>query len=358
MASQRRRIAGVTVLVMTTPMLTNSCANAPDRAARETIRVHADAGGTDLEIAASGVRARFSPRIDRLVFFGPDAPNQAAVNLLHTQDLDRSPAADGGYTFFGGAYSWWAPQNGEKGWIGADGSLKNWPPDPAMDTGPSVLTARSERSITVVGPVQRSGLREDKTFRITGPNTAEFSSTLVNTTDRVITAGTWLNTAVAPPRDGAISVIAFKLWPRRPGSILGPNKVRGAMGTDAEGRFRGALDAPAENGWAALPLTKATWVEGIKVYVDTESAPAEIAVWRDGWWLHRRLTTGDRASTQRLRELGEGPVAAYINPGLGIIEAELVAPIVDIPPGGSTTAVERWTLIPSATPDVGVLPAR
>ncbi|MFM9957417.1 MAG: hypothetical protein ACKVZJ_05040 [Phycisphaerales bacterium] len=371
-AKARRTFFFALPWLMLVPLVSNSCssepqargqaagsvergANAPVPAA--PVEVAAADVGTDLEMVGSGVRVRFSPRIDRIVFFGPEG---GGPNLLHAVDLSRSLPANGDYTFFGGAYSWWAPQNGEKGWVGADGTPKNWPPDPAMDVGPAVLTAKTDRSITVVGPVQRSGLRESKTIRIKGPNRAEISYTLTNTTNRTMTAGPWLNTAVTP---GAGSVMAFRT---SPGGMRGNAEersstwsVRGAMGENADALFRGALTGTQENGWNALPLSNAMWKEGIKVYLEawaTSSEPAELAVWRDGWWLHRRLTTGDRDSHERMRQFGEGPVATYINPGLGIIEAELVAPIVDIPPGGETTAVEVWTLIPSATADVNALP--
>jgi len=302
--------------------------------------------GAPCAVEHDGVVCRFDPSIDRFTHFGPTE----GPNLLHVTGLDRTPSPTGDYTFFGGAYTWIAPQNGAKGWVDGAGAPKGWPPDPLMDIGPARIVSRTESSFNLVGPRTLSGLREEKSFRTTGPGQAEFTYTLHNTTNAPVTAGPWINTAVAP---GDGSVLAFRV------SIAGGSPAYerwGAMGDDAEKRFDAALGMVSAHGWAALPLDSARWADGIKVYLDAGNAPAEIAVWRGGWWLHRRLLSGDAATHKRLRELGEGPVATYINPGLGIIEAELVAPIVDIPANGSTTAVERWMLIHSPTPDPGVLP--
>lgn len=298
------------------------------------------------------VRVEFDAARDRFTFFGPSyspVGHAEPPNMLHLVGLERTPPANGDYTFFGGAYSWFAPQNGERGWKDANGKTSPWPPDPLMDVGPAVLSASSARAFSVMGPVQRSGLREEKSLTITGPWTAELTYTLHNTTGKAVLAGPWLNAAVAPIG----SVLAFRVGTDGNSRTF---ERWGGMGENAAARFGEALSPASASGWATLPLSSAKWDDGIKVYLDSGESFAEIAVWRDGWWFHRRLLSGDGATNRRLRELGEGPVACYINPGLGIIEAELVAPIVDIPAKGKTTATERWTLIESATADVGALP--
>jgi len=302
--------------------------------------------GAPIAVEHDGVVCRFQPSIDRFTHFGPSN----GPNLLHTVGLDRTPSPTGDYTFFGGAYTWIAPQNGAKGWVDRAGALRGWPPDLSMDIGPARLVSRTESSFNLIGPRTLRGLREEKSFRTTGPGQAEVTYTLHNTTGAPVTAGPWINTAVAP---GDGSVLAFRV------ALAGgrPAYERwGGMGDNAVKQFDAALGLVSAHGWAALPLASARWADGIKVYLDAGDAPAEVAVWRDGWWLHRRLLSGDAATHKRLLGFGEGPVATYINPGLGIIEAELVAPIVEIPANGSTTAVERWMLIHSPTPDPGVLP--
>jgi hypothetical protein len=345
--------------LMSTIVVAGSCASKP---ARQPVQVDAWQPPALIAAVNGTLRVEFTPAIDRFTFFGPEKEDRrdagtsaSCINMLYVTGLDRTPPSNGDYTFFGGAYSWFAPQNGPMGWKDSAGKPSPWPPDPAMDIGPAVLTTRSERALGVIGPVLRSGLGERKSLTITGPYTAELTYTLDNRSQRTITAGPWLNTAVAPNVGGGIgSVLAFRV--AQPGPNARVFERWGGMGDNAAERFTAALSAPTEHGWATLPLSKATWTDGIKVYLDSGESFAEIAVWRDGWWFHRRLLSGDGQTNKRLRELGEGPVATYINPALGIIEAELVAPIKDIPAGGKNTATERWTLIKSETPDAAVLP--
>lgn len=335
-------------VLMSSTIVLGACAGKSASPSRPLeVSTPAAAAPAVLSVANANLRAEFVPAIDRYTFFGP--ASAGAPNMLHVTGLDRTPPANGDYTFFGGAYSWFAPQNGERGWKDAAGKASPWPPDPLMDIGPAVLTARSARAFSVVGPVQRSGLREEKSLTITGPWTAELTYTLHNTTGGPVLAGPWLNTAVAPVG----SVVAFRVGTEGNSRTF---ERWGGMGERAAERFASALTPPTPAGWSTLPLSAANWDDGIKVYLDSGESFAEIAVWRDGWWFHRRLLSGNAATSKRLRELGEGPVATYINPSLGIIEAELVAPIENIPAGGKATATERWTLIPSATPDASLLP--
>lgn len=309
-------------------------------------RVPVEAGATRdaLRFSRQGVRVEYAQGIDRYTFFGPDS----GPNLLHTVGLDRE-AQPGQYVFFGGAYSWTAPQNGPGGsvggWIAPDESPRGWPPDPAMDTGPCAVEAAGERGFVATGPQQRTGLREVKTFEIIGARTARLTYRLNNEGASPVLAGPWLNTAVAP---GA--VVAFRM-----GKGDG-FEVRGAMGDNAVASFTGALSPTGPGGWRTLDLSRHPALPEVKVFIDAGDRAAEIAVWREGWWLHRTLTSGDADSHARQRAMSEGPVAFYANSGLGIFEAELVAPFAEIAPAGHHQAVEVWTLIKSETPDVTALP--
>ncbi len=305
-----------------------------------------------LRLERHGLAVEYAPGIDRFVYFGRES-GHAGDGVLHTVALGPEPASDGSYTFFGGAYTWVAPQKGSAsvpGWADPTGAPRDWPPDPAMDTGPTSVISQSLSGFVTMGPVQRNGLRERKSFRIIDERTAELCFTLVNTGVAPRAGGPWVNTA-ACVRDA--DVLAFRITPGTP--------IRGAMGDDALGKFQSVATPATASGWVVLPLAEAKWSDGIKVYIDTpagspaESGP-EIAVWHKGWWFHRRVTTWSAGAGAGLTAAGEGPVACYINPGLGIVEAELYAPIADIAPGAETTGIERWTLIPCASPDAGKLP--
>lgn len=344
-------ITGITALALTTFQISSCASPRPMlRTVRaEPVRPDRPAPPDIVRFETPTLAVEFTPSLDRFTCFGP----VSGPNMLHTSGLERAPAGDGSYTFFGGAYSWVAPQAGPMGWKAANGSEMSWPPDPAMDIGPVEVTRLGIQGFTTLGPVHRSGLREEKSLRAVGPLRTELVYTLHNTSDRVVTAGHWLNTA-ARVRKGSRDRLAFRI---PPGTSL-----RAAMGDGALEHFQRIATPETAAGWVVLPLGRADWPDGIKVYIDTPADPrtgarhAEIAVWHEGWWLHRRLTSGDDASIARLNELGEGPVATYINPSLGIAEAELYAPIADIPPGGSTASTEVWTLIRSPRADADDLP--
>lgn len=280
-----------------------------------------------------GLAVEYMSSIDRFTYIGP---SEHVANVLRKRNLLDEPAADGSYTFYGGVYTWVSPQGGALGWENAEGEKQDWPPDPAMDVGPTVRTKRTKYGHTTTSRVHRSGLREIKTLELKPASRAELSYTLENTTDEEITAGAWVNMAV---RDD--SVIAIRM---REGS--------GLYGWDERsvGLFEQVLSEPDENGWRTVRIADCDWRGGIKVYV---SGSNEIAMWREGYWLYRQ-NTGEY--NERLRDHGEGPVAVYLHPELGIYEAELYGPLEDIPARGTVTSVEQWNLKESEEPTTERLP--
>lgn len=305
-----------------------------------------------IRITRHGLAAEFMPAIDRLTYFGRDGGS----NLLHLSALGRDVPAEGSYTFWGGCYTWVSPQKGVEGspigWVDADRTTKmDWPPDPAMDIGPARRAGFAPGSFSVVGPDLRSGLREEKTFRIISDDTAELTYTLRNRGPTPTTAGTWTNIAASLG-----DFIAVK---------LPTGSATWGWDQSSVDSFRSIAGEPDARGWVLVELSKAKWDGGIKVYL-TQSAVApmqrpEIAVWRRGAkaWLHRSLEPMSATDLRRLREMGEGPVAVYIQPNGGkdpIIEAELYAPIAEVAPGAILQSTETWRIIPSDKPDTSRLP--
>ncbi|MBL0926424.1 MAG: hypothetical protein IBJ11_02075 [Phycisphaerales bacterium] len=300
-----------------------------------------------------GLAFEYAGQIDRFTYFGP----AGGPNMLFVKDLSEGPPADGGYRFYGGAYTWISPQKGELGWIAPDGTRKDWPPDPAMDRGPATVTGRGTGVLTSLGPVNRMGLREEKTFRITADSTAELLYSLENSGAAAVRAGTWVNTAARATDRLAVRIpagagVEVTGWDER--------SVKS---------FRSVLGQPDEKGWCLVDLPRAGWRDGIKVYITPTPAGAsagdlrpEIAIWNAGYWLHRAIpgVPGDAAGFEALKAAGEGPVAIYIqpgaNPGDWLVEAELYGPLVEIAPGGRHTSTERWTLIRSPRPETSTLP--
>lgn len=305
-----------------------------------------------IRISRHGVAAEFVPAIDRLTYFGRDGGS----NLLHLSRLDRDVPTDGSYTFWGGCYSWVSPQKGIEGspigWVDADRTTKmDWPPDPAMDVGPARRAGFSPDSFSVTGPDMRSGLREEKTFQIVSDDTARLMCTLRNRGQTPMTAGTWTNTAASHGDFIAVRLPAgSEVWGWDQSSV------------DSFRSIAGEADA---QGWVLVDLSKAKWDAGIKVYLsqpaDAPMQRPEIAVWRRSAkaWLHRSLEPMSATDLRRLREMGEGPVAVYIQPNNGkdtIIEAELYAPIAEITPNATLQSTETWHIIRSDKPDTSRLP--
>lgn len=334
------RVFGVCVMAITGAMGCGGCAK--DRA--ESVEVKAVTRADAARIEGKKIAVEFSSAIDRYTFFGPkDGPN-----LLYVTAMERAPAADGSYTFFGGAYTWIAPQDGPSGWIGADGNQSPWPPDPAMDVGATTRMDVTTEWCVVTNPVNRMGLEERKILRmIPDESAAVVVLELVNsgTTSRM--SGAWINTAASNEHKIAVRV--------PPGS-----EIWAWEGKSAEPLKR-IMSAPDADGWALIDLAKANWEGGIKFYIQPGAVNGEtkvaIAQWYGGYWMYRCQEDCGAEDFALLRENGEGPVAVYIQPGAEpIIEAELYGRLVNLAPGKSERWREWWYVIKAAMPDVSVLP--
>jgi len=284
--------------------------------------------GPSERVAAYGFALELAPGIDRYSFFGP----AGGPNMLYTRDLDAPAPVDPdhpefeAYTFRGGCYTWVAPQNE---WRDADGELRNWPPDPAMDRGPAVVVGRSLDGITTLTPTSWLGLRQRKSFTLT-PQGGLLVYELINDGHEAIETGQWINTAVTTHDRIALYMPEG-------------TELRG-WDDDAVGKIESILSPPTTHGWRMLDLPHAGWRGGTKVWIDAPNGDATIAVWRHGRWLIRTMDRADPDGT--LAAVGEGPVAVYIDPTDNLIEAELYAPIGSIPPGGSSRVSEYWELLP------------
>ncbi|MCK4873133.1 MAG: hypothetical protein KAS72_10440 [Phycisphaerales bacterium] len=286
--------------------------------------------GHAIRIQQAGVVLEYRADLDRVIFFGP----VGGPNLLHTVELHRTPADDGSYTFYGGGYSWIAPQRGDFGWTDEAGDPKDWPPDPSVDRGPMRVIERALGSITMQGPVTRSGLREHLTIAFVSTHHVDFIRAIENTTDQPVTAAVWSIAAVRPGDVIALRNAAMaNLWSPDNAHVKLFESV--AIGCD---------------GWMTIATGNLPWQDGIKVYADSNPV---VAVHTQGWWLLRQGVERDDGA---LRSVGEAPVALYIHPGLGLIEAELYSPLEMIEPGERITFTEHWSLIPSSQPNTDVLP--
>ncbi|MFW5652793.1 MAG: DUF4380 domain-containing protein [Planctomycetota bacterium] len=270
-------------------------------------------------------RIAYDADIDRLVYYGP----RRGPNMLHTKDLDQAPSPTGDYTFYGGHYTWIAPQSG---WVDADGNLQAWPPDPAMDRGPTLVTRLTDRLIEVEGPTTLLGLRHMKTYELLPYGILSIVHRLQNENAVTTSGSIWSNTAVPP---GAVIAV--------------PKPAEGDLRFDRD-------DEIAQPLWDAITEEVGNWViirtddeaaaaaaefgGEVKIFI---TAPTQIAVGHDGYWLVRRGYPWDE--TNSLAVVNEAPIEVYLNFGLELFEAELLGPHVDIAPGEATEFQEAWFLM-------------
>jgi hypothetical protein len=234
-------------------------------------------------------------------------------------------------------YSWISPQGA---WIDEAGELRDWPPDPAMDRGPTTIVHQSDTCLVAGGPPMRSGLIEQKWFELARDRSvAILDQRLHNPAGDKIVGGVWVNTAVKP---GAIIAV-------RDGSS---DRYRISGGDAANTLW--ARATTSRDGWLLIHTDGVDWsdlgTDSFKFFAD---GPAVIAIWTEGYWLLRQGLTDDAEGS--LAQHGEAPIEVYVNYGLQLFEAELLGPITTIPPGGTTQRVERWVVTPASEPDPTIL---
>ncbi len=284
------------------------------------------------EFAGGGVQAVFDLSRDRLMWFGPEN----GPNLLETRDLDVPPS-DESYTFYGGAYTWMAPQSA---WTDESGSPRDWPPDPRMDAGPVRLVRSWMTGIEVEGPVTRNGLREIKRFEMIGDGEMVVSYILRNDSQEPVTAGPWLITA---GRRGGLFAVA--------------SGVDGSVRFDRPDSESLWLDRGEERGsWWLIDLwARRKWKNtrddlDLKAFIDSPQRPV-VAAWDGGWWLVRMMES-DPLDPAAAHSGGEAPVEVYLHyaHGMGFFEAELLGRVVTLQPGESVEHRERWRVVEDSRP--------
>lgn len=291
-------------------------------------------------IINAGLVAEYDSNRDRIVRF---APKGYRTNLLHTDNLEESPRLDGQYIFFGGAYSWIAPQSA---WSDESGAGRAWPPDPAMDTGPALVTRHGLHEVRAVGPITRAGWQENKSIRMDGRGFLEVTHGLTNRADAPQRGGVWFIHAVRPGSHIAV-LTPEGGWPAI-GLSDHPDAARAWEDmAKREGRWT-VISCDTPFGW---------WSEHgggeFKAYVPSDRV---VAVHNRGRWLLRvGEPVEDPATEGGWAAAGEASVEVYANYGLGLFEAELLGAIDEVAPGETTEHRERWYLVQSMRPDLNAL---
>lgn len=315
-------------------------------------------------ISSAGLSVTYDSNIDRIIYFGIKKHH----NLLYTTNLNKEPDYKGDYTFYGGLYSWIAPQSN---WLNETGDAKqDWPPDPVIDRGPTFVDELGLTRFAATGPVsKRSGLREHKSVEIL-PNiyqidnneyrVAEIRHRIENISDEIKQVSIWTISAVEIG-----SVIAVPLpvvnseLDANDGNTIRLDSIESIPLWNLATAARDEQGNIIDNGnWATVltgfrkPKLRRNNIQKDSFKAFIPGKPV-IATWNKGYWL---LRVGEQIDDSgKLWQAGEAQIEIYVNYGLKIFEAELCGPLVDLQPGGSTEFVERWYVIKSDTMDFRVL---
>lgn len=294
-----------------------------------------------VEIREGDLVLRYDGLRDRVVYVGLSASS----NLLEVRDLEVRPSAEGAYRFYGGGYTWIAPQSG---WRDVGGELRDWPPDPAMDRGPSMVVERGLNWLEVVGPTTRAGLVQRKRITVLDDATIEIRHELKNVSAEAVSAAIWSTTAVPTGGVMAVRVVEVGLFDAGPGYRLNDPQAGALFGKVSRrvGRWL-LIDTKFDE-----PISGMT-TDSFKAFFERVEG-TEIAIWSKGYWLVRSGELGDIFRT--LGDVGESSVEVYANYGRKLFEAELLSSLQTIAPGGMLEFTERWQIVRSVdSADVGVL---
>lgn len=280
-------------------------------------------------ILGDGLVAEYDSNRDRVTRFGP----RGRFNLLYVNDLDRAPSPSGQFTHFGGMYTWVAPQ---EDWRDRNGNAYTWPPNSAMDAGPTFVSKHGLHEFEATGPILPSGLQEIKSMHLGrddyGPR-ALVTNSLRNTTDEPIEAGPWVTTGVVPG-----SVIAV-LTPESDADL--------ALSRHPDAQETWDNTTRQRSQWTLIRTKRYYWwlhdADTMKVRFPSDRV---IAIHRRGHWLVRIGEPVKAEANPSIATTGHAPVEVAVNFGSRIHEASLIAPIGTIAPGEQVDYVERWYIIP------------
>ena len=284
-------------------------------AAAAVLLVGCGQGGRSLiELSRGGTFVVYDPQTDRIIHFGPTG----GENLLYTTPNIFQPPDPDGYVFRGGSYTWVAPQSC---WVGPDGRIDGWPPEPAMDRGPMKVLSAGDDHLRAVSPEMRLEMREEKSISLDADGTLKLTVTLLPTGPKPPQAAGWCLMA-APP--GCIVAVPRGQARSSPEKLLS--------------EFNAA--STEQGGWL---LTDTNKIKGVgKVFIDV--APV-VAVWNKGYWFVRAGTDADAA-----RPPGESAVELYFALSDKLVEVELVGPYRLVLSDGSNRWNESWHIIEAKSP--------
>ncbi len=276
-------------------------------------------------ISNEKVQVIVAPSIGRLMSYRlTNGQNVLNVNPAKEGLLPPRPQKDG-YIYFGGLYTWIAPQ---ASWISYDGKGIYTGADPVLDNGPYRVTAMKENELTMTSPISHCyGLQMIKTFKLAKDSSKlEFSVTLRNTASVPIRWAVWNLSGVKPVGIAFFDVPGGKKDLQFPvNDKIDPKKFAKALQV-IDGRT------------AAVDLRQYR-KDGGKIFVRRGSD--YLAYRQPGSWFVRRFST----NPAQIFTDWQSQIEIWADAKIGhIFELETASPDFVIPPGKSVTWTE-WLYI-------------
>jgi hypothetical protein len=275
------------------------------------------------------------PAIGRMMCYRlKDGENVLDVNPRWAGFVPPSNGRDP-YRYFGGLYTWIAPQSR---WIPYDGKTTFTGADPVLDNGPYQVTAATEDELTMVSPVSTAyGLQMTKHFKLWGNNARlEYTVSLRNTGNVPVRWAVWNLTGVRP------AGVVFFTVPR------GINDLQLVSDSRPNARRYGRAVHILPGPTAAVDYRKYQ-ARGGKIYVRVGSD--YLAYRQPGSWFLRRFKSSPSELYTDWQSQIELWAEASVRSGR-IFEIEVTSPDFVILPGQSVSWSESMAIIPDS-PKIG-----
>jgi hypothetical protein len=234
---------------------------------------------------------------------------------------------------FDGHIIWLSPQEGwwsqQEGWPELSGA--NWPPDPYLIYAPYEVLKRTASSITLLSPPSPvSGIRMEKSVRVSSPGEVRLSAKATNIREEVVTWGLWSNTRFSDRTPFSVACRGLEEDAIR---YLKPEGMKGVRTADGKGfTFPQTREPrrPEEN-------------RANKVFLPVKER--EIHAWpAPGIRLRKLAGPVDPETIHPSQASVEIFLQRGASPEDGLLELEFHGPVERLQPGESLSLEERWLL--------------
>ncbi len=267
------------------------------------------------------------PRVGRLLSFRLNTEQgKNVLNLVEASAGTVPPAKQKESVFFGGLYTWIAPQDH---WVDAEKEeLYDEEPDPTIDRGPYEVTSKGAGELTMISPTTKTyGLKVEKIFKLAGnENHLEYTVRLHNVGPYPVRWSIWNLNAVKP------NGIVFFHIPNGESDLKFYSDPQ-----DFRRRFT-HITHIIDDTTAAVDYRKYAG-PGAKMFVQVGSK--FLAYRQPGSWFVRRFPNDPRS----IFTDQQSQIELWADTETGIFEMEAVSPDYLILPGKSVSWTERMSII-------------